>query len=99
MMQGLGGRAHTVMTPTALFPLQQVGMLHARRHEGYSRVARGAVVIARNVLDGFARRSEAIVAADTASLGARVIHPEDGCEVIAGMTEGTVIGAGDVPGR
>ena len=99
MMQGLRGRAHAVMTATALFPLQQVGVLHARRHEGHCRVARGAVVIARNVFDVFARRGEAIVATDTASFGARVIHPEDGCEVVAGVTEGAVIDGRDVPGR
>ena len=99
MMQGLRGRAHAVMTATALLPLQQVCVLHARRHEGHGSVARGAVVIARNVFDIFARRGEAIVATDTASFGARVIHPEDGREVIAGVTEGAVIDAGDVPGR
>ena len=74
-------------------------MLHARRHEGHGGVARGAVVIARNVFGVFARRGEAIVATDTASFGARVIHPEDGCEVVAGVTEGTIIDGGDVSGR
>jgi hypothetical protein len=98
-MQGFCGGAHAVMTATALLLLQQVGMLHASRHEGYGSVARGAVVIARNVLDVFACRGEAVVATDTTSFDARVIHPEDGCEVVTGVTEGAVVGAGDVPGR
>jgi hypothetical protein len=51
------------------------------------------------VFDVFARRGKAIVATDTASFGTGVIHPEHGCEVVASVTEGALIDAGDVPGR
>ena len=83
VVQGLCGSLDTVVADRALVFLQQIRVLHPGRHERYGRMAAGAVIIRKDVLEVFPGGDHAVVATTTGSLRPGVIHAEDGHEGVA----------------
>src|ERR1700677_489116 len=62
-------------------------------------MACGAIVVGQDVFGVFTRRGNVVVATRAGTFRARVVHAEDGREVVARMAELAIVGAGDVVGR
>ena len=99
MVHGLCRGGDAIVTTQALLLLQQVGMLHAGRNEGHGGMARRAVIVGRDVFGVLACGRDPVVTTDARALRRGVIHPENGREVVAGVTEDAAIVAQDVSGR
>ena len=99
VMQGLRGGADSVVATPALLLLQQVGMLHAGWNEGYGGMACRAVIVGRDVFGVLARGRDPIVTTDACAFRSGVIHPENGREIVSGVTQDATVVRGDVGGR
>jgi len=72
-------------------PQGQIGVLHPDRREGVGRVARATVVVARDVAGVLAHGRDAVVATEAGASRGRVIHPDNGREVIKRVAQLTVV--------
>ena len=63
-------------------PQDEIGVLHPNRVERVRRVTGAAVVIARDVARVLPHGGNAVVTTEASAAGLRVIHPDNGSEVI-----------------